>query len=278
MENSNMGKEDFIMMLKPNVINLHLGLEKPVRILQLTDVHLSLSDERNKEDMIPYAAGRRDVFFREAEFPERDPIGYLQDAMEYSKGFDCTVITGDLVDFNTYKNYDVAKELLAGKDYMFCAGNHEFTPKPGTDSMELKRGSWDYIQSHFRGNMHIESRIVGGVNIICADNGFRLWTKEQLAVLKAEAARGLPMLVFCHVPIANDMLTLEGKDNARKLGYTEEEIAESVATAQYLVDEPLVKAFFAGHGHHNHYWDFHGKPSYMIGGLFKGIVGEITID
>ena len=84
------------------------------------------------------------------------------------------MITGDLVDFNTYKNYDVAKELLAGKDYMFCAGNHEFTPKPGTDSMELKRGSWDYIQSHFRGNMHIESRIVGGVNIIWADNGFRL--------------------------------------------------------------------------------------------------------
>ena len=266
------------MNLKPNQIHLHFGLEKPIRILHLTDVHLSLSDERNNEDMIPYSAKRRDVFFREANFPERDPVGYLKEAMEYAKEFDCTVITGDLVDFNTYKNYDIAKEILAGKDYMFCAGNHEFTPKPGNDSMELKRGSWDYVQSHFRGNMHIESRIVGGVNIITADNGYRIWTKEQLDVVKREVPRGLPIIVFCHVPIANDMLTLEDKENARKLGYTEEEIAESVATATYLKDEPTVKAFFAGHGHHNHYWDFYGKPSYMTGGLFKGIVSEIIID
>ncbi len=266
------------MNLKPNQIHLHFGLEKPIRILHLTDVHLSLSDERNNEDMIPYAAKRRDVFFREAEFPERDPVGYLKEAMEYAKEFDCTVFTGDVVDFNTYKNYDTVKEILAGKDYMFCAGNHEFTPKPGTDSMELKRGSWDYVQSHFRGNMHIESRIVSGVNIITADNGYRIWTKEQLDVVKREVSRGLPIIVFCHVPIADDMLTLEGKDSARKLGYTEEEIVESVATANYLKDEPLVKAFFAGHGHHNHYWDYHGKPSYMTGGLFKGIVSEIIID
>ena len=74
------------------------------------------------------------------------------------------------------------------------------------------------------------------------------------------------------------MMTTEGKDSARKLGYTEEEILQSVETAQYLRDEPMIKAFFAGHGHHNQYWDFHGKPSYMTGGLFKGILGEITID
>lgn len=112
------------MNLKPNQIHLHFGLEKPIRILHLTDVHLSLSDERNNEDMIPYAAKRRDVFFREAEFPERDPVGYLKEAMDYAKEFDCTVFTGDVVDFNTYKNYDTVKEILAGKDYMFCPGNH----------------------------------------------------------------------------------------------------------------------------------------------------------
>ena len=265
------------MNFDSNKIELHLGLEKPVRILHLTDIHLSLADERN-ENMIQYAAGRRNTFFKEGNFPERDPVGYLEDAMEYAKGFDCTVITGDMVDFVTYANYDMAGKILAGKDYLFCAGNHEFTPKPGTDSMELKRGSWDYIQSHFRGNMHIESRIVGGVNIIAADNGFRLWTKEQLDLIKGEVARGLPILIFCHVPIADDMMTTEGKDSARKLGYTEEEILQSVETAQYLRDEPMIKAFFAGHGHHNQYWDFHGKPSYMTGGLFKGILGEITID
>ncbi len=268
------------MNLKPNKIQFDLGLEKPVKILQLTDVHLSLSDERNKEEMIPYAAGRRDVFFREANFPERDPVGYLEEAMEYAKNFDCTVFTGDVVDFNTYKNYDVAKEILAGKDYLFCAGNHEFTPKPGIDSYELKETTGDYIQSHFRGDMYFESRIVGGVNVIAADNGYATWTEKQFEQLQAEVAKGLPILLFTHVPIHPDQTKKEGyriDHLVKNLGGTEEMVDTSVKVMNYLAEEPLFKGFCGGHWHNNALIDFFGKPSYVVGGLFKGIVGEITV-
>ena len=270
-------------MFKSNKIELRIGLKKPVKLLQLTDVHLSLSDERNKEEMIPYAAGRRNTFFQEGERPERDPIGYLQEAMEYAKNFDCTVITGDLVDFNTYKNYDVAKEILAGKDYLFCAGNHEFTPKPGIDSYELKANTAEYIQSHFRGNMFFESRIVGGVNIVALDNGYGTYTKDQLEKLKAEIQKGFPILIFCHVPLHKGMLAAENynREGHLRLGATEENVDEIFAVSAeittLMAKEPLIKAFFTGHGHSNALFDFEGKPCYMIGGLFKGIVGEITL-
>lgn len=267
-------------MFDVNTIQFHLGLEKPIKILHITDVHLSLADERN-ENMIEYAAGRRDVFFREAKFPERDPVGYLQEAMEYSKNFDCTVFTGDVVDFNTYKNYDVAKEILAGRDYMFAAGNHEFTPKPGIDSYALRDSTKDYIQSHFRGDMFFESRTVGGVNVVTADNGFTTWTEKQYEQLKAEVAKGLPILLFTHVPIESNLLKSECYNRDiifNRMGGTEADIEISVKVMKYLAEEPLFVGFCGGHWHNNAVLDFCGKPSYVVGGLFKGIVGEIVID
>lgn len=267
------------MNFQANQIHFHFGLGKPVRILQLTDVHISLADERNP-DMIEYAAGRRNVFFKEANFPERDPLGYLEDAMEYSKNFDCTVITGDLVDFDTDACYEAAQKILAGKDYMYCAGNHEFTPRPGTDSYALRAEKLPKIQARFRGDLTFESRIVGGVNVIAAENGFVTWTEEQFEKLKFEVSRGLPILMFFHVPIADDMITLDRfiPNLKEKLGADDALIETSRKVMRYLGDEPLIKGFLTGHGHNNGLFQFCGKPCYMVGGLFKGIVGEITVD
>ena len=268
------------MKLNPNRIEFHLGLKKPVKILHMTDVHLSLADERN-ENMIEYSAGRRNTFFKEGNFPERDPVGYLEDALEYAKDFDCTVFTGDVVDFNTYLNYDVAKKILAGHDYMFAAGNHEFTPKPGIDSYEIRANVQDYVQSHFRGDMYFESRIVGGVNIVTADNGFTTWTEKQYEQLKAEVAKGYPILLFTHVPIHPDLLRSDWYNRPNlidKMGGNEEMIETSVKVMKYLAEEPLFVGFCGGHWHVNATIDFCGKPCYVVGGLFKGIVGEIYVD
>ena len=264
--------------LIPQKIHFHLGVEKPVKILHLTDTHVALADERN-ENMIEYSKRARRIFFEEAQCPERDPVGYLEEAMEYSKNFDCTVMTGDLADFNTYKIYDTLKAILAGKDYLFCAGNHEFTPKPGIDSYELKANTADYVQSHFRGNMFFESRIIGGVNIVAADNGYYVWTKEQFERLKAEVAKGLPILLFTHVPVHPHLKEADWfRHHAQIPGATEELFELSAKVTRYLSEESLFKGFCSGHWHNNAFIDFDGKPSYVLGGLFKGIVGEITID
>ena len=260
-----------------NTINLHIGLEKTVHILQISDVHLSLADDIDGEDLKEHAARRRMTFFNEGGAPERDPVGYFQDAMEYSKKFDCTVITGDVLDFTSHANCEMAKKILSGRDYMFCAGNHEFCPKVGTpDSFKRKEEMLDEIQAIFRGNMVFESRIVGGVNIISIDNGYYTWTEEQLNKLKFEVARGLPCLLFCHVPLSVE--NMRHDPSHHDLGVSQECKEFILSVNDYIINEPMIKAVFSGHRHQSGIEILGEKTGYINGALFKGIVGEITID
>ena len=89
----------------------------------------------------------------------------------------------------------------------------------------------------------------------------------------------MPILLFCHCPLTDPMRSLEyDHDKLIATGATEEEIAASVEIINYIAEEPLFQAFFAGHGHFTTTFSLNGKPSHMLGGLFKGIVGEIVID
>jgi predicted MPP superfamily phosphohydrolase len=268
-----------VLNFKSTVIQLHLGLEKPVRILQLSDVHLSFADDIDGEDMKVHAAKRRQTFFLEAECPERDPVGYLENAMDYAKHFDCTVITGDVLDFTSHANREIARKLLADRDYMFCAGNHEFCPKVGVpDSFEEKERIFEEIQSIFRGNMVFESRIVGGLNVIVMDNSYFVWTPDQLERLKAEVARGLPCILFCHTPLTDHHMRHE--PSHPNLIPDEREIEFTRTVSEYILHEPAIKAIFAGHQHRNSgtVEDLGEKKQYIPGALFKGFVGEILVD
>ena len=264
------------MEFKSNVIVLDIGLRKQVRILQLTDVHVALADEKDGEEMIARAARQRRIFFEEAGYPERDPIGYLENAMEYSKDFDCMVITGDVLDFNSHANRETVKKILAGKDYMFCAGNHEFCPRPGIDSFDIKAAAFDDVQRVFRGNMVFESRIVGGVNVIAIDNSYYIWTEDQFEKLKFEVERGYPCLLFCHSPLTCG--NMQHNPTHSILTVSEDIIEFTRTVTNYIINEPMIKAVFSGH-YHNNYTEVLGeKKGYILGGLFKGIVGEIIID
>ena len=265
------------MRLKTNSINLHLGLEKPIRILHITDVHLSLADDVDGDGMKEHARERRREFVKEAGYPERDPIGYFEEAMEYSNSFDCTVITGDVIDFISHANCQTAKKILVGKDYMICAGNHEFCPKVGvSDSFSRKEERMNEIQSLFRGDMIFESRIVGGVNVIAIDNGYYTWTEQQLEKLKFEVARGLPCVLFCHVPL--NYHNMRHEPSHKDLGVSEEYKRFILSVNDYIINEPNIKAVFSGHMHVSSVADIGKKKDYTLGALFKGIVGEIAID
>ena len=266
-----------MMHLKPEVIKLHLGLKNPIRILQLTDVHLSLADDIDGEDMKAHAAERRRTFVKEAIYPERDPVGFLQEGLEYSKTFDCTVITGDVIDFTSHANLVLSEELLAGYDYMFCAGNHEFCPKVGIpDSFERKEKTLASLQTRYKGNLIFESRIVGGVNIVAIDNSCYIWTPEQFEALKGEVAKGLPILLFCHSPLTYHHM--QHNPSHHDLVPSEEVVAFTKKVTQYIIDEPMIKAVFSGHMHITGKEELGNKTGYILGGLFKGIVGEILVD
>ena len=118
--------------------------------------------------------------------------------------------------------------------------------------------------------------IVGGVNVITADNAQMCWSKRQYDRFKEEVAKGYPILIFTHCPVYYATPTYH--DHMIKYGFTEEQIQLAYEVHDYLVNEPLIKGFFAGHCHLWQDTPYAGKPCYLTAALFNRELTEITID
>lgn len=271
-------------MWNVNRVHLHFGLEKPVRILHLTDVHIMKVYEDESEAHQKFAAWRIPVF----EVPGSSPSRLLEEALDYGKDFDCTVVTGDVVDCVSKANYDEMRRIFAGNDCMFTLGSHEYIQmhrhaERTHEHRDSKQEMWEELQSIFPGDIGFDSRIVGGVNIITADNASFAWTQDQYDRFREEVAKGYPILIFTHTPMqmpSGDKMvdTASCHGHMRKYGYSEEEIRLSNEVTDYLANEPLVRGYFAGHCHLVFDAPYRGKPCYATGALFTRDLTEITID
>ena len=259
-------------------VHLHFGLEKPVRILHLTDAHIVLANEDECESNKAFAAWRYPGFLKVAGC---DPVLLMEQAMEYAEGFDFTVITGDVVDNYSVANYDEMRRIFKDKDFLFALGNHEYLQPVRHDvrtheRIEGKKELWDELQSIFANDIEIDSRIVGGVNIVTADNAQMCWTQKQYDRFKEEVAKGYPILLFTHCPVYYATRTYQ--DHMFRYGFTEKEVQLAYEVNDYLVNEPLIKGFFAGHCHLYQDKPYEGKPCYLTDALYNHGLTEITID
>ena len=101
---------------------LRIGLEKPVRLLHVTDSHLGLVDDRDNERKQALAA----------RFSSNDRNVYLQEHIAYAKEHcDLLVHTGDLIDYVSHANVEKAREIVADEHVFFIAGNHEYSQYVG---------------------------------------------------------------------------------------------------------------------------------------------------
>ena len=256
---------------------IELGLEKKISIAHLTDIHISLADERDSH-LADHAVERATVFYEEANKPEKTPSEYFREAIDFSeKNCDLCIITGDVIDFVSAKNIEETEAILSGKDYMFTAGNHEFCPRVGVpDSFARKADIFGDIQKSFKGNMFFESRIVGGVNLVTVDNSYYNYSALHIKMLKEEIEKGLPILLFSHVPLSDPTLKLER--HHRDLvpdGYMME---QNRAFLELVSSCELIKAVFSGHWHVPAKFRItESLTEYITPGLFKGAFTLIEV-
>ena len=79
-----------------------IGLDRPVRLLHVTDTHLTLTDERDDER-------KRALSGRMGE----GAVEYLHEQIEYAEeNCDLLIHTGDLMDFVSAANADFARKIL----------------------------------------------------------------------------------------------------------------------------------------------------------------------
>ncbi len=269
---------------------LCVGATAPFSLLHVSDTHLPLADERDDERKIRLANGRWGAFpTAEADFYE-----ILRIAEQENK---TVVHTGDLIDFVSEKNLDMAREMAERIDLFMAAGNHEFSLYVGeaVEDAAYRAQSLDRVQAAFKNPIRFASREVNGVNLVAIDNSYYLFEEWQLAALRAEVGKGLPILLFMHNPLYSEEyyeFSLVGKKKGtpaylvavpeeRMTDYSEQRFSQqradvtTVETVEYIKSQSLIRGVFVGHIHK----DFEAPltPTLMQYTTGIGTVREIQI-
>ena len=274
---------------------INIGVKSPVKLLHVTDAHISRAYEDEGEKLTSLAKRHAENIFGGIGVAE----GYFDAAIKYAKENDLLpVYTGDMYDFLSRSNFDFLDEKLSETDYIYTAGNHDFCTRPGADVEDetFKAKQMKIVQPHIKNDLVFYSRTVNGLSIVAMDDSYNQFGEKQLTLLKNEIKKGLPTVIFLHNPIYSEKQAekkLEKEDSAYVVAPPEKILARytparaeyqratdvTLRTVEYIKSEPLIKAIFAGHLH----WNFEepladcGIMQYTTGALFSGYAREIII-
>lgn len=257
---------------------LSVGATAPFTAIHASDTHLTYADMRDGQRKVDLVAWRLPGFpHAEAALTE---LGAL------SKELNAPILhTGDLIDYVSLANLEAAKAFTDTHDVFMATGNHEFSLYVGEakEDAAYRNQSLPAVQACFKNNIRMDSRIIGGVNFIALDNGYYTFEPEQFAFLKAEAEKGLPMVLMMHTPLYDPALyeIMMGRCPCAYLAGVPEELMRcypedryvqqlpdevTLEMMDYIAREPLVKAILTGHNHANYETVYAGRvPQLMVG-------------
>ena len=249
------------MTLNLTRTTLSVGATAPFTAIHASDTHLTYADMRDgqrKADLVAW---------RLPSFPHAEAA--LTELGELSRELNAPILhTGDLIDYVSLANLEAAKAFTDTHDVFMATGNHEFSLYVGEakEDAAYRNQSLPAVQACFKNNIRMDSRIIGGVNFIALDNGYYTFEPEQFAFLKAEAEKGLPMVLMMHTPLYDPAMYeimmgrcpcayLAGVPEEKMRCYPEDRYIQQMADEvtlemmDYIAREPLVKAILAGHIH-----------------------------
>ena len=278
-------------MKKLNIIRteIPIGLEKPIRFLHITDTHITRDD--------PSGRRRREAVFN-VDY-ENCAEDYFLQAIDYAKKENIPIVhTGDMIDFLSKGNFDFMDKYFADLDYVYAAGNHDFCHWVGR-AREDYSYKWENIKQiapHVKSNLYFDSRVIGGVNFVTLDDSYYLISDGQTEMLRAEAAKGYPIVLAMHVPLytkaqAEFVMDVRKNPCAYVTGAPEELLATypedrrlqqtpdeaTLRAIEYIKSEPLIKALITGHTHLDLVDTFADKIQITTDGSYAGTVRECVL-
>lgn len=266
---------------------LEIGLDAPVKVLHITDTHITESNENDDQRMKDLIEMRRETFIKEGKYAPRTPQEYLKEAFALAeKEGAFPVLTGDITDLNSAGGREALHDCMDGRaDFLYTAGTHEFqrsscTPKccPLEEPAPYYEDTRAALQAEFPWNWDSDHRVIGGVNLVTLDNSQGFFTQDAYEKLKAEIEKGLPMVLFMHVPLTCGTLKrVPHEPPYENYRFSREEYEISRKTVDLIESTPLVKATFAGHWHCDSQYPDHQPPTWVTPGTYAGIVRMIEI-
>ena len=271
---------------------LDLGLVQPIRILQVSDCHLSGCCEEDSEKAKAKSKKKTAEFLKETGGVTQEQR--LKEALDLSAEYDALVLTGDIADSPSRANLELLASMLEGRRYLYTFGNHDYyTYDSDSGNADDRERFLDDFLRFLPCDPTMDSLQVGGVNLVALDDSLAQFSALQLEFLKAEAAKGLPILLFLHLPVYSSTFVpqaYEWWDSSMCVGTpvgvlaahgeTDPKIraeAETLLMLDYIREEPLIKAILASHLHFSDEANVLGKPQFVNKPCYLGSAREIFI-
>lgn len=271
---------------------LNIGLETTVRILQVSDSHMSACDERDSAKALEKSA-KKTRGFLDLSGGIKQEDNFLE-ALKLSEDCDALVFTGDVIDCPSDANIEFLESTLEGRKYLYTFGNHDYYTYDSDCGKAEDRDSFlDQFLRFIPGDPTMDSMEVGGLNLVALDDSLAQFSEMQLAFLKAELEKGLPTLLFLHLPFYSDSFADESwkwwesvmsvgapLEVLEKYGETDPKMkaSETTKAVMKLIEESsCVKAIFASHLHFKDETEVLGKPQFINEPCFMGSVREIIV-
>lgn len=268
-------------MLQIEKTELKVGLTETVKLLHITDIHItevSPIDEPWQQELMKE---RAEVFIKEGKYPENTPEEYFREAIALAKELGATlVVTGDAYDVYTEGNLKKFKEIIRGEDMMFTPGGHEYQ-KQIVRTLEEPDGYGAMMEEKLKAqidefDIDFEVRTINGVNIITANNALDYFPEYTVNRFEETIKNGLPAVVFAHDPLDDKLLNATEAYHPN-VKITKEEYKTSHRMITALKTSEQVITTFTGHHHTSREYSCNGKTHYVTGGLFKGVCRLIEI-
>ncbi|MDR0397174.1 MAG: metallophosphoesterase, partial [Oscillospiraceae bacterium] len=260
-----------------------------------SDTHICECDERDNARKLALVNRNHDPGFVQGQATER-----FRESVAYAKSNNMPLIhTGDLIDYVTHLNIDIARREWPREGSLFAAGNHEFSQYIGEafEDEPYKMISFDWVQSAFPDDLRFQSRVWGGVNFVALDNVYYHFQPDLAQRLEKEISKGLPIILACHVPFYTpDLYRLElaamNGSYCGIMGIPEPMIRSfppdryeqmlqwrsDIDTLDWIKAQPSIKAVLAGHVHFFHRDNLSPTLIQFVTGLhMDGDALELTI-
>jgi len=246
--------------LTMNYVTIEAGATKPFSVLHISDTHLTAAYDHEPEAKKAIAAKRTKTFGGLQEEALRDSLSWARENCDY------LLHTGDLIDWQSEANFDLVRKYF-GAEVFGSMGNHEFyTYMPDeriTSEESFKDRSWPLLAEKHPADARFTSKAVNGVNFICLDDTFGTVQPDLVEKFKAEAKKGLPIVLAMHVPLFTPRLWQAASRYWReRKKFTDATVPaasgdylrqqkDSVTRdfIAYLKTEPLLKGILVGHNH-----------------------------
>lgn len=279
--------------IQEDQVNYYMsGLDKPFKVLFLSDTHYTIEDERGKPyyDFSKRMGGEaaKPENYGKSNGREKALLASLEKAKENQ--VELVILGGDIINFPSLASVESLKKILddSGLPWAYISGNHDwhYEGEKGTEFDLRKKWTHSVLLPLYQGNNPMcYAKVVHRINFLFIDDSIYEITQEQLQFLQKEIKRGLPIIVSMHIPIyfpghsvfygCGSPIWNEAHDHLyqieRRLPWPKEGHKEiTYQFRKLLLDSPEVIGVLAGHTHEKKIDTWQHKIQYVSAANFTG--------